>query len=157
MGSKGGAQPLVCCMCGDQGLQDELFRCKACLFRSQHTYCSDLYLKTESHRACNWCLREETTKSLDKEESNKDQANLQSSSSNYSNSVMNGAGVKLHQRTFSSQLNNPIKKQKLLNRSVSDMTDKMRTEEVSPSTISKGKHPFRGKVRRYKLLEEVSS
>ncbi|KAJ4732983.1 zinc ion-binding protein [Rhynchospora pubera] len=157
MGSKGGAQLVVCCMCGDHGLQDELFRCKTCLFRSQHTYCSDLYLKTESYRACNWCLREETAKPLDKEVSNKE-PDLQSSSSNYSNGVMNGAGVKLHQRTFSSQLNNPIKKQKLLNRSVSDMTsDRMRTEEVSPSTISKGKYPFRGKVRRYKLLEEVSS
>ncbi|KAF3326480.1 hypothetical protein FCM35_KLT08110 [Carex littledalei] len=156
MGNKGGAQPVVCCMCGDQGLQDELFRCNACLFRSQHTYCSDLYLKTESYHACNWCLREDRTKPLDKEESTKDQVNIQSSSNNLSNGVMNGgAGIKLQQRTFSSHLNNPIKKQRLLNRSVSDMTDRMRREEVSPST--KGKQQFRGRVRRYKLLEEVSS
>lgn len=68
-----------------------------------------------------------------------------------------GAEIKLHQRTFSSHLNNPIKKERLLNRSVSDMTDRVRTAEVLPSTISKGKQQFRGRVRRYKLLEEVSS
>lgn len=39
MGSKGGVAPppsVVCCMCGDHGLAQELFRCKVCLVRCQH-------------------------------------------------------------------------------------------------------------------------
>ncbi|CAH9067105.1 unnamed protein product [Cuscuta epithymum] len=48
-----------CCMCGDKGLPFELFRCKSCLFRSQHRYCSNLYPKAESYRQCNWCLRDQ--------------------------------------------------------------------------------------------------
>ncbi|KAI3685753.1 hypothetical protein L6452_35011 [Arctium lappa] len=45
-----------CCMCGDYGLSEELFRCKICKFRSQHKYCSNQYPKAESYKACNWCL-----------------------------------------------------------------------------------------------------
>ncbi|KAJ3673716.1 hypothetical protein LUZ60_005708 [Juncus effusus] len=158
MGSKFGASasPVpVCCMCGDEGLQQELLRCKACLFRFQHTYCSDLYPKVDSYRTCNWCLREKALKASDKEEANKDQVNSQYSLRNATNE---GSGLKLNRGAFSSQQNKPIKKQRLLNRSVSDMTDiRKRSEEASPNAISKGRNPFRGRVRRYKLLEEVSS
>lgn len=28
--------PAECCMCGDYGVSNELFRCKVCQFRSQH-------------------------------------------------------------------------------------------------------------------------
>ncbi|PWA86925.1 hypothetical protein CTI12_AA135690 [Artemisia annua] len=27
---------VVCCMCGDTGISEEIFRCKICKFRSQH-------------------------------------------------------------------------------------------------------------------------
>ncbi|KAG2566563.1 uncharacterized protein LOC120680629 [Panicum virgatum] len=48
----------VCCMCGDQGLPGELFRCRRCRGRLQHRYCSDLYPRAAAYRRCNWCLRE---------------------------------------------------------------------------------------------------
>ncbi|XP_062184919.1 uncharacterized protein LOC133888625 [Phragmites australis] len=48
----------VCCMCGDQGLPNELFRCRSCRVRLQHRYCSDLYPRATAYRRCNWCLRE---------------------------------------------------------------------------------------------------
>ncbi|GAY41523.1 hypothetical protein CUMW_060130, partial [Citrus unshiu] len=42
--------PAECCMCGDYGVSNELFRCKVCQFRSQHRYCSNLYPKAESYQ-----------------------------------------------------------------------------------------------------------
>jgi hypothetical protein len=46
----------VCCMCGDHGLPRELFRCKSCRVRLQHSYCSNLYPRATAYRRCNWCL-----------------------------------------------------------------------------------------------------
>ncbi|CAL9075563.1 Zinc finger protein [Musa troglodytarum] len=158
MGSKGGAAPppssVVCCMCGDRGLMQELFRCKLCLLRSQHRYCSDFYPKAESYRTCNWCLREEGERSLPKE-AMKDPNSLVPSSSN--NDSSNGSGAsKLHRGAFSSQLNKPIKKPRLLDWSASDVTDRVRSGELS-SGSGRARQVLRGKARRYKLLEEVSS
>ncbi|XP_071716843.1 uncharacterized protein [Rutidosis leptorrhynchoides] len=48
-----------CCMCGDHGFLQELFRCIICKFRSQHTYCSNFYPKAESYKVCNWCLTDQ--------------------------------------------------------------------------------------------------
>lgn len=62
MGSKGGAAPppssVVCCMCGDRGLMQELFRCKLCLVRSQHrsvavSFCCCIILSC--FKNCNYC------------------------------------------------------------------------------------------------------
>ncbi|PWZ44542.1 hypothetical protein Zm00014a_033497 [Zea mays] len=49
----------VCCMCGDRGLADELFRCRCCRARLQHRYCSHLYPRPAAYRQqlCSWCLR----------------------------------------------------------------------------------------------------
>ncbi|WVZ85870.1 hypothetical protein U9M48_032730 [Paspalum notatum var. saurae] len=52
-----GGEGAVCCMCGDHGLTEELFRCRGCRARLQHTYCSDLYPRAAAYRRCNWCLR----------------------------------------------------------------------------------------------------
>ncbi|RWW15597.1 hypothetical protein GW17_00020548 [Ensete ventricosum] len=172
MGSKGGAAPppssVVCCMCGDPGLMQELFRCKLCLVSTYHQtlhyiladlnnlsrYCSDFYPKAESYRTCNWCLREEGERSLPKE-AMKDPNSVVSSSSN--NDSGNGSGAsKLHRGAFSSQLNKPIKKPRLLNWAASDVTDRVRSGELS-SGSGRARQALRGKARRYKLLEEVSS
>ncbi|WOL18514.1 hypothetical protein Cni_G27311 [Canna indica] len=161
MGSKGGAAPPpVCCMCGDHGLTQELFKCKVCLVRSQHRYCSDLYPKAESHRACNWCLRDEGAKALSKEVIIYNNSNSISSSSNNNNEVsnVNTGTVKLNRGAFSAQFNKPVKKPRVLDRSASDVTDRIRpsSDELSPR-LGRTRRVFRGKVRRYKLLEEVSS
>ncbi|XP_010939733.1 uncharacterized protein [Elaeis guineensis] len=161
MGGKGGAAPspsptsssVVCCMCGDHGLSKELFQCKICLVRSQHKYCSDLYLKTETYRACNWCLRDEGVKSLP-QESTQDHNNSTSSSS--SSNINGGLGVKLHRGAYALHLSKPIKKPRVPERSSTDVIDIARPAGLSPG-LGKTKHAFRGKVRRYKLLEEVSS
>ncbi|WOH09335.1 hypothetical protein DCAR_0728792 [Daucus carota subsp. sativus] len=50
----------VCCMCGDVGFSVELFRCNSCLYRFQHSYCSNNYVKSsEPTEICDWCLSEQ--------------------------------------------------------------------------------------------------
>ncbi|XP_030528531.1 uncharacterized protein LOC115739537 isoform X2 [Rhodamnia argentea] len=56
-----------CCMCGDHGLSEELLPCKICHFR----YCSNLYPKAKSYRVCNWCLAQSQDGSPTKEKSKK--------------------------------------------------------------------------------------
>eukprot|EP00253_Pinus_taeda_P034328 PITA_34328 len=48
-----------CCMCGDVGFQESLFRCQRCNNRFQHRYCSKLYsdqLESDGLNVCDWCL-----------------------------------------------------------------------------------------------------
>lgn len=48
-----------CCMCGDVGFQECLFRCHGCQHRFQHIYCSMLYcdqLALNGLNVCDWCL-----------------------------------------------------------------------------------------------------
>uniref|UniRef100_A0A5B7BV87 PHD-type zinc finger plants domain-containing protein n=1 Tax=Davidia involucrata TaxID=16924 RepID=A0A5B7BV87_DAVIN len=173
------SQPILeCCMCGDYGLSYELFDCKVCQFRSQHRYCSNLYPKADSYRVCNWCLSQKD----DTVEKTQNSSNSSSSNKNNSeddrvkNKKKNGGsdnhgGPKGQRGTLQLQLNSPIKKQKSPERSPSSTTRKRiisggggteervtrtRSEEISNSGIIT-KQVFRNKVRRYKLLDEVSS
>ncbi|KAL9251485.1 hypothetical protein AKJ16_DCAP12641 [Drosera capensis] len=58
----------VCCLCGDIGFSDKLFRCSRCRWRFQHSYCSNYYHGESSDQCtevCDWCRSEErTTNSL---------------------------------------------------------------------------------------------
>ncbi|KAJ6812847.1 uncharacterized protein M6B38_145925 [Iris pallida] len=174
MGGKGGATAssispsprsasaaAVCCMCGDHGLTQELFRCKVCHFRSQHKYCSDLYPKEEHYRVCNWCIREEGGRSSARESATAN--NIGSTSSEPASGGASGGGlqlggVMLHRGSFSSLVDKPIKKQRVPKRSTSDATEEMRSAAaLSPVALGRKRQAFRGKARRYKLLEEVSS
>ncbi|KAJ1700563.1 hypothetical protein LUZ63_000342 [Rhynchospora breviuscula] len=149
------SQPsIVCCMCGDPGLPQELFRCKICIFRSQHKYCSDLYLKTNIYRACNWCLREEGGKTVSPDTS----ADREIPTNNSEKNNGDHSSFSLIARTCLLRLNKPIKKKLdvahkplriLIRRPVG-------SENMSPGSAMKGKQRYRAKVRRYKLLEEVS-
>ncbi|KAK9273535.1 hypothetical protein L1049_018345 [Liquidambar formosana] len=50
----------VCCMCGDIGFPDKLFRCTRCRNRFQHSYCSNYYSESsEPIELCDWCQSEE--------------------------------------------------------------------------------------------------
>ncbi|KAI3842683.1 hypothetical protein MKX03_027347 [Papaver bracteatum] len=53
--------PYVCCLCGDIGFPDKLFRCSKFCNRLQHSYCSNYYdnLASVANRSCDWCLHEE--------------------------------------------------------------------------------------------------
>ncbi|KAK1263616.1 hypothetical protein QJS04_geneDACA011950 [Acorus gramineus] len=138
-------------------------------------YCSNLYPKVDSYRVCNWCLRDDggkavivqstTTKTpLSKEGSN----SPSSPSSPNTNSTSSGTtSPKLQQRgSIPLSLNKPIKKQRSPDRPptttnkkivvvtgcVEESVRRMRSDEAF--NAERPKPVFRGKVRRYKLLEE---
>ncbi|KAM0949047.1 putative Zinc finger, FYVE/PHD-type [Dioscorea sansibarensis] len=127
-----------CCMCGDYGLPTELFHCKVCLSRYQHKYCSDLYLKSEVYHTCNWCLREASSSSSSSSSKNNNTGSSHNpcssnnNNNNTSNNINGGNTVKINRTSFSSNLHKPVKKQRL------------------PQLL-------KTRVRRYKLLEDVSS
>ncbi|KAJ4827646.1 hypothetical protein Tsubulata_008268 [Turnera subulata] len=53
-------QKPVCCMCGDVGFPDKLFRCNKCHNRFQHLYCSNYYSEySQPIELCDWCQSEE--------------------------------------------------------------------------------------------------
>ncbi|RWW25625.1 hypothetical protein BHE74_00053420 [Ensete ventricosum] len=139
-GGKGGCSPPsspVCSMCGDRGLPEELYRCKTCHVRFQHKYCSNLYPKAEAYRACNWCLRDVAA-------AGKPVAPQNCTAQNNSNGDVGSAtAVKLRRCSSALHLDKPIKRQRL--------------PEKPCEAPSQAKQVFRGKVRRYKLLEQVSS
>ncbi|EEF48594.1 conserved hypothetical protein [Ricinus communis] len=170
-----------CCMCGDCGLSHELFQCKICQFRSQHRYCSNLYPKAESYQVCNWCLshdiKERSQNSSNSSSSNKnsseDDSKNRQNKKKSGNSEGSGGGLKTHQRgNLQLQvINSPIKKQRSPERSPQTTRRRLisngRLEEIKLIRRTKSedisnnngitKHVFRNKVRRYKLLDEVSS
>ncbi|CAA2945096.1 uncharacterized protein LOC111409876 [Olea europaea var. sylvestris] len=52
-------QQTVCCMCGDVGFPDKLFRCINCRNRFQHSYCSNYYRElADPIEVCDWCQSE---------------------------------------------------------------------------------------------------
>ncbi|XP_022132041.1 uncharacterized protein LOC111005007 [Momordica charantia] len=171
--------PLECCMCGDFGFSYELFQCKICQYRSQHRYCSNLYPKAECYRICNWCLsQKEESKAKSPNSSNSSTSNKAQNSSgrdDYSSIKKPRNSNKDQIRTFQSQENRPIKKQRSPEVlppppppppppqarrrpvAVDDTLRRTRSEEISHRTGIQRPVIFRNKVRRYKLLDEVSS
>ncbi|EOY15393.1 hypothetical protein QUC31_000522 [Theobroma cacao] len=172
------ASLLECCMCGDSGLTHELFQCKVCQFRSQHSYCSNLYPKAESYKVCNWCLnqkedsKEKSQNSCNSSASCKDNSEDDSKNKKKSDHHNQGpTGLKGSQRNnLKLQLiKNPIKKPKspeksptttrkriITNARLEEKLRRTKSEEISNSGLIT-RHVFRNKVRRYKLLDEVSS
>ncbi|KAK9271222.1 hypothetical protein L1049_026812 [Liquidambar formosana] len=172
-----------CCMCGDYGLSSELFRCKVCQFRSQHRYCSNLYPRAESYRICNWCLSqkddtaEKTPNSSNSSSSYKsnNEDDHSKSKKKSTNSDNNHGGLKGQRGNLQLHLNSPIKKQRSPEISPSPSPSpstgrkriitsgnmeerritRTKSEELSNGGITK--QVFRNKVRRYKLLDEVTS
>ncbi|KAK1424940.1 hypothetical protein QVD17_20281 [Tagetes erecta] len=50
----------VCCMCGDVGFPDKIFRCITCNDRFQHLYCSNYYNESSDRpELCDWCQVDE--------------------------------------------------------------------------------------------------
>ncbi|CAL5195224.1 unnamed protein product [Lathyrus oleraceus] len=46
---------IVCCLCGDVGFTNKLFRCNNCHHRFQHSYCSNFYGEVSEIEECDWC------------------------------------------------------------------------------------------------------
>lgn len=156
-------------MCGDYGLSYELFRCKLCQFRSQHRYCSNLYPKAESYRVCNWCLNQKDDPAGDKAQNSSNSSSSPKSNSTNEEHHHHGV-VKLKKAPLQ------IKKQKspeqspksssrkrinvtMASESMEERLRRTKSEELLNGSGAGTTKPvlIRNKVRRYKLLDEVSS
>ncbi|CAD5186352.1 unnamed protein product [Musa acuminata subsp. malaccensis] len=148
---------VACCMCGDPGISDELFRCKICHFRLQHKYCSNLYPKIKHYSSCNWCLREGGGNSA-VQESTMDQSHSLSSSSDLAAGA--GFGVKFHRdvsATHLKTLNKTVKKRRTTARLSPPAVIEKSQSDLPSLSSSRPKQAFRSKIRKFKLLEEVCS
>ncbi|KAF2291609.1 hypothetical protein GH714_026133 [Hevea brasiliensis] len=132
-------------------------------------YCSNLFPKAESYQVCNWCLSHET-KEKPQTSSNSSSSNKNSSEDDSSKNSQNKnkGGLKSQRGSLQLQMNSPIKKQRSPERSpvtrrrlISNgkleekLIRRTKSEEIS-NNIGTPKQAFRNKVRRYKLLDEVS-
>ncbi|XP_022768411.1 uncharacterized protein LOC111312435 [Durio zibethinus] len=161
---------LECSMCGDSGLTQELFQCKVCQFRSQHSYCSNLYPKAGSYKVCNWCLNQKEDSREKSQNSSNSSASCKDNSEDDAKNKKKGDNNHGRNNNIKLQLiKNPIKKPKspekspittrkriITNARLEEKLRRTRSEEVSNSGLIT-RHVFRNKVRRYKLLDEVSS
>ncbi|KAH9608140.1 hypothetical protein KSS87_022679 [Heliosperma pusillum] len=180
MTSKG--EDYECCMCGDKGLSHELFRCKVCRFRSQHRYCSNLYPKAESYSVCNWCLIQQNDNLSTGTGITEGSNNIPSKSCSpiEKPKTKDVSGSKAWARTNVLRPISPIKKPMMRSldgrsplsgrKGITAKDDRLRrtkssvemTNNYSPNSSSGNsgptliKHVIRNKVRRYKLLDEVS-
>ncbi|OMP00663.1 hypothetical protein COLO4_12464 [Corchorus olitorius] len=117
----------VCCMCGDVGFPDKLFRCNKCRHRFQHSYCSNYYSEfAEPIQLCDWCQSEERN------------SKHGSSSKKSSSSVAHGTGI----TNRSEYSGDKIKQHD-------------RDEGTAEKAKSSGTPSPRPTTRRYKLLKDV--
>ncbi|THF94539.1 uncharacterized protein LOC114320536 [Camellia sinensis] len=132
----------VCCMCGDVGFPDKLFRCTKCHHRFQHSYCSNYYSESsEPIEHCDWCQSEERSSRSHGSSSKKCAAGNDSGSGGgaTNRSEYSGDKIKQHDR---------------------DESATTTTAATATATAEKGKNPSgapspRTTTRRYKLLKDV--
>ncbi|KAL2234046.1 uncharacterized protein LOC105170847 [Sesamum indicum] len=119
----------VCCMCGDVGFPDKLFRCSKCRNRFQHSYCSNYYSEhAQPIQVCDWCQCEERNSSSRHGISSRNNNNNRSAHANEVRSAYSGDKIKQHHRE----------------------------EGSSAAEKPTGKTPSpRPTTRRYKLLKDV--
>ncbi|KAG6575224.1 hypothetical protein SDJN02_23960 [Cucurbita argyrosperma subsp. argyrosperma] len=124
---------IVCCLCGDVGFPDKLFRCIKCSNRFQHSYCSNYYSESaEPIEVCDWCQCEGRSSSRSHGTSSRRPPQTATEAAGIlSRSVYSGDKIKHH-------------------------------HEDSAATVDKGKQGGAGSVasprpttRRYKLLKDV--
>ncbi|KAI8013411.1 hypothetical protein LOK49_LG05G03071 [Camellia lanceoleosa] len=143
--------------------------------KQQGRYCSNLYPKAESYRVCNWCLSDKKKDTAEKTQNHLNSEDTRVIKKKKKND--NHGGLKKgHKGNLQLQVSSPIKKQRLPEESPSVAAARKRTttggggggsvekrlrrtksEEISNNGGIITKQVFRNKVRRYKLLDEVSS
>ncbi|KAM0015786.1 hypothetical protein Hdeb2414_s0020g00568201 [Helianthus debilis subsp. tardiflorus] len=115
----------VCCMCGDVGFPDKIFRCIKCHHRFQHSYCSNYYVESsEPPEFCDWCQTEVIRTTKPGGSSKKSSSSKADHRSEYS-----GYKIKQHDREEGS-----------------DQKGKSSSSNGAPSPKT---------TRRYKLLKDV--
>ncbi|KAI9078455.1 hypothetical protein K1719_026662 [Acacia pycnantha] len=130
----------VCCLCGDIGFPDKLFRCNKCHHRFQHSYCSNYYGEVAEIELCDWCQREEKN------------ARHSGSYNNPRRSTVSAAGNDVGSTASRSEYSSKKVKQQ-------QHHDRDREDQSGGSGSDKGKTAGapspRQNTRRYKLLKDV--
>ncbi|KAJ0580615.1 hypothetical protein HanHA300_Chr04g0131301 [Helianthus annuus] len=180
-------QPITaeCCMCGDFGLSQELFRCKICKNRFQHKYCSNQYPKAEFYKACNWCLAPKHDSGNSSNSSSSCRNNSGDDHRNHSGKTkrsipvhrighgslrerrkgldieLTGTGLMKKVHGSSPEEESPVstgRKRVVVEEKNHGMLRKSKSaNHLTSGGGTKTRPVFRNKVRRYKLLDEVSS
>ncbi|XP_047329564.1 uncharacterized protein LOC124932895 [Impatiens glandulifera] len=123
----------VCCMCGDVGFPDNLFRCSNCHHRFQHSYCSNYY-KEVAIGLCDWCQSDQIK-------------NASSSSSRHYSVDVSSKNIPTMSNSGSEHSN---KNEPMILQSYAKI-NKKRGENQVPATTKSSKPT----TRRYKLLKDV--
>uniref|UniRef100_A0A0D9W5M7 PHD-type zinc finger plants domain-containing protein n=1 Tax=Leersia perrieri TaxID=77586 RepID=A0A0D9W5M7_9ORYZ len=164
----------VCCMCGDIGLPEELFRCRLCRVRHQHRYCSDLYPRATAYKRCNWCLREPVPggahanaaaeKATVRRKATADETSTSSGEAERQQRLQEAAGcAAASRRAPETGLGRPVKKQKIATGADEGEAAGARAAAKGNNGNKKAKEAGRKRtgvkvrVRRYRLLAEVIS
>ncbi|GFQ05171.1 hypothetical protein PHJA_002661200 [Phtheirospermum japonicum] len=137
-------------MCGDYGLSSQLFKCKQCGFRSQHKYCSNLYPEEETYDICNWCLSQKNDTKMNNNKKRvillgDNNGSLKDKKTSREQIKIKPGNSRADQSGSSTGQNNSGIGRRIIRRT--------RSEEISNGGK---KQVYRNKVRRYKLLDEVS-
>lgn len=143
-------------------------------------YCSNIYPKIESCGTCNWCLSQKEEKSPNSSNSSSPYRNNFSTDDEIKNKKIR-KGLVRGSSALQLQLQKPIKKQKspertspsastspqvlistrkriVTNGALEERLRRTKSEDITNrSSGGATKQVFRNKVRRYKLLDEVSS
>ncbi|KAI4389464.1 hypothetical protein MLD38_001689 [Melastoma candidum] len=174
----------VCCMCGDSGLPDELYSCRLCLFRSQHRYCSNQYpIADGAYEVCNWCLIPAKEGSSDSTKKAAGNNSLDSNPSHYktpeSGQDDDGRSKRLRKSTVlgldlrngadrngngkgrvkkADEARRTNTRKRIITRgALEEKLRMMKSDKAANRRDIIVRRPvFRNKVRRYKLLHEVS-
>ncbi|KAL7158462.1 hypothetical protein ABFS83_02G144900 [Erythranthe nasuta] len=142
----------VCCMCGDVGFPDKLFRCSKCRNRFQHSYCSNYYSECRGAiEVCDWCQCEERNSHRHggggggaANNISSSSASLRSNNNNNNSTIKSPSSSSAHANEVRSAYSGDKIKQH------------HREEGGAASEKAAGKTPSpRPTTRRYKLLKDV--
>ncbi|XP_068330851.1 uncharacterized protein [Pyrus communis] len=130
----------VCCMCGDVGFPDKLFRCNKCRNRFQHSYCSNYYSEyAEPTELCDWCL------------SDQERSTTRHGSSSKKSSMAAAGGVETGSASSRSEYSGDHKIKQHDHNQESGSGEKVNTKNHPSSGVPSP----RTATRRYKLLKDV--
>ncbi|XP_048436608.1 uncharacterized protein LOC125475659 [Pyrus x bretschneideri] len=130
----------VCCMCGDVGFPDKLFRCNNCRDRFQHSYCSNYYREyAEPIELCDWCR------------SDQERSTTRHGSSSKKSSMVTRGGIETGGASSRSEYSGDHKIKQHDHQQEGGSSEKANTKN-HPSS---GAPSPRTTTRRYKLLKDV--
>lgn len=147
-----------CCMCGDLGFQERLFRCHRCHHRLQHIYCSRLYsdqLEPDGVNVCDWCLDLEAKQKIQRHKRKFELQEMESRKANEVSSIDKSKKGNT-KPTFKPHVKFGGSKHRQQSSLIQDCKLSVKSCRNLPGTHRPQSSPTKsGLARRYKLLSDV--